>query len=324
MDETRFDALSRALSGHPTRRATLRLLAGGLLGGLLPQRGAMPTRAAQPGRTDRDADGLYNDDEVNVYGTNPDLYDTDGDGIGDGEEVYLGTDPLTPNGGNVCAAGLTECFGVCVDVLSDPVNCSGCGVVCAAGDACVGGFCTAITQGDQGLVAEAGEPTGALVSCEAIGLIPCAGICCAAGEVCEGGICLGPVAQAGARMDVQLNECVAQGLTDCGGVCVSLNSNNFHCGACFNSCPLGGTCNHGMCVGPVCLGGWTDCGGYCADLQNDQYNCGVCHNLCDSGMCTAGSCGAICFGGGTVCTNDRECCSGDCGLDELFGAGVCV
>lgn len=89
MDAHSFDRWTVAIARRPTRRATLRALAGGLLAG-----GVMPARAAQ--RSDRDGDGLFDDDEVNVYGTNPDLYDTDGDGSGDGEEVYLGTDPRTP------------------------------------------------------------------------------------------------------------------------------------------------------------------------------------------------------------------------------------
>jgi hypothetical protein len=48
-------------------------------------------------RTDSDGDGLYNDDETSVYHTNPNVADTDGDGSSDGEEVYLGTNPLAAN-----------------------------------------------------------------------------------------------------------------------------------------------------------------------------------------------------------------------------------
>ena len=43
--------------------------------------------------TDSDGDGIFNDEEINTYGTNPDNVDTDGDGIDDGEELdYWGTD----------------------------------------------------------------------------------------------------------------------------------------------------------------------------------------------------------------------------------------
>ncbi|MDL1981652.1 MAG: hypothetical protein LWX02_09340 [Deltaproteobacteria bacterium] len=33
-----------------------------------------------------DEDGLTDDDEINIYGTNPNDPDTDGDGINDGDE----------------------------------------------------------------------------------------------------------------------------------------------------------------------------------------------------------------------------------------------
>jgi hypothetical protein len=46
---------------------------------------------------DTDNDGLSDDDETTVYGTDPALEDTDGDGVGDGVEVLAGTDPLNPD-----------------------------------------------------------------------------------------------------------------------------------------------------------------------------------------------------------------------------------
>ena len=47
---------------------------------------------------DTDGDGLSDEDEVNVHGTDPLIPDTDGDGLSDGEEVNVqGTDPLNPD-----------------------------------------------------------------------------------------------------------------------------------------------------------------------------------------------------------------------------------
>lgn len=43
---------------------------------------------------DSDVDGLSDEGEVATYFTDPSVYDTDGDGIGDGEEVMVETDPL--------------------------------------------------------------------------------------------------------------------------------------------------------------------------------------------------------------------------------------
>jgi hypothetical protein len=43
---------------------------------------------------DEDSDGISNGDEVNVYGTDPLLADTDGDGLSDGAELTHGANPL--------------------------------------------------------------------------------------------------------------------------------------------------------------------------------------------------------------------------------------
>ena len=39
----------------------------------------------------------FDDDEANVYGTNPKKADSDGDGRDDGQEVFDTTDPNNPN-----------------------------------------------------------------------------------------------------------------------------------------------------------------------------------------------------------------------------------
>lgn len=43
---------------------------------------------------DTDGDGLYDHEEINVFGTDPENPDTDGDGLNDFTEVDIGTDPL--------------------------------------------------------------------------------------------------------------------------------------------------------------------------------------------------------------------------------------
>ncbi len=79
---TRFDDSVSAAARRDGSRAALRLLAAGALGSMRPSR-VMSGRAAR--RSDRDQDGLFDDDEPDVQGTNPDIVDPDGDDVGDGE-----------------------------------------------------------------------------------------------------------------------------------------------------------------------------------------------------------------------------------------------
>ncbi len=95
MDARTFDRWTANVARQRSRRASLRLLAGGLLGSLLAHRGAVPARA----QSDTDGDGLFDADEGGVYGTDPFAWDTDGDGTGDGAEVYYGSDPLSGGDG---------------------------------------------------------------------------------------------------------------------------------------------------------------------------------------------------------------------------------
>jgi hypothetical protein len=147
VDAQTFDRFVATVAKHPNRRAALRLIAGGLLGAVLTRRGVASTLAQRP---DGDGDGLYDDDETDVYGTDPNNSDSDGDGIDDGQEVFDGTDPLTPNGGGGappppapvgCDAGLTDCGGICVDLATSNANCGACGAACAEFVNCSSGQC---------------------------------------------------------------------------------------------------------------------------------------------------------------------------------------
>jgi hypothetical protein len=135
MDPRTFDCWTASVAHQRSRRTALRALAGGLLGGLLS-----PHLAWAAQRSDRDGDGLFDDDEVQVYGTNPDVYDTDGDGFGDGEEVYYGSNPVAADSytgvvgdGNDVGLGANPDEGLLLD--GDPagsvaVACREIGVAC--------------------------------------------------------------------------------------------------------------------------------------------------------------------------------------------------
>jgi hypothetical protein len=260
MDARSFDHWTTALTRPSSRRAALRLLVGSLLGGFLAQRMTTSTRAQRP---DSDGDGLFDDDETNVYGTNPGVYDSDGDGVGDGEEVYLGTDPLTPAGVG-CAAGLIDCFGVCVDATVDPVNCGACSNACVANATCIGGWCQSLAP----------SSVGDVLGCE-LGLTECDHTCvdlltnpyhcgacgnrCPIESPCQGGFCtVQPMCPAGQ--------------TRCGdSFCINLSADTNNCGSCGRACADGLVC----------------CGGRCVDISSDGNNCGRCGKPCLAAAFTA-------------------------------------
>lgn len=73
-----------------------------------------------PQLVDTDFDGLSDGDEVNDHGTDPLNRDTDGDGLTDGDEVLLhGTDPLDPDTDH---DGLDDGLELDPSFLSDPLN----------------------------------------------------------------------------------------------------------------------------------------------------------------------------------------------------------
>ena len=51
------------------------------------------------------------------------------------------SDASTDSDGTTCAAGQTDCNGVCVDISSDSKNCGSCGSQCPAGSSCSSGEC---------------------------------------------------------------------------------------------------------------------------------------------------------------------------------------
>ncbi|MCB9680067.1 MAG: FG-GAP repeat protein [Alphaproteobacteria bacterium] len=76
---------------------------------------------------DADGDGLSMDDELWVYGTCPDLADTDGDGVDDGDEVARGSDPTDASDLIVGIDTLVIDQLRIVEIMANPA-------ACAAGD----------------------------------------------------------------------------------------------------------------------------------------------------------------------------------------------
>jgi hypothetical protein len=98
------------------------------------------------------------------------------------------------------------------------------------------------------------------------------------------------------------------GTTDCGGVCLDLQTDVNNCGACGNVCPEAQPgfdvgCAGGNCFfmrEPACAEGLSSCNGVCVNRQTDPANCGLCGNVCAAGE--------ICFGG--LCAREHRCDTG--------------
>lgn len=121
-------------------------------------------------------------------------------------------------------------------------------------------------------------------------------------------------------------ECdVDAGFQLCNGVCFPIDD-DWHCGACGNSCGEREECVLGECV---CLEGFTRCGFNCEFTESDPENCGGCGNVCEQpepdcsgGNCTCG--GQFCFPY-CVSTSDHDNCLGCgivCAFDQVCRAGL--
>jgi hypothetical protein len=227
-----------------------------------------------------------------------------------------------------CTEGFTLCPNVedpshpaCFDLLTDALNCGACGNVCPVNN-CSEGVCGG--GGIQNCAPPFAVCGDACVdtSSDPLNCGAC-GIACGAGETCQQGACAASTTNAPALV------CDA-GLTDCGGTCVDLQTNDFHCGGCMLGCAGDQTCQGGTCVAnaPVCDAGLTDCGGgTCVDLQNDPNNCGACGTICPSGQCGLSTCvESVGPAPGVVPCPEGQTMCGDTCVDlnsDLFNCAVC-
>jgi hypothetical protein len=123
--------------------------------------------------------------------------------------------------------------------------------------------------------------------------------------------------------------------SDCGGMCVNLQSDSANCGACGRVCAAGLRCEQGQCAA-TCSG--LMCGDTCVDAMNDPGNCGACGFVCDAAhaqaACVAGKCShAACepgwfdcdFNPGNGCeTLGNLCATNVCGLDATGQQRGCL
>jgi hypothetical protein len=183
------------------------------------------------------------------------------------------------------------CGGTCVDTTSDPQNCYGCGIACAAGYCQTGWGCV------PGSI-----PQGCLQSC-------------GPGTMCAGGACVNQTCLASGVIFYQptlasSEYCLAQdgdaGLCCPSGACAHFDSDPLNCGGCGVICAPGQSCQNGLCNGDAQCGAghagaycrldaglsFLCCPGLgCTDTSFDSQNCGSCNVACPaSETCDAGVC----------------------------------
>jgi hypothetical protein len=178
-------------------------------------------------------------------------------------------DGALPDGGMlVCADGLSECDGRCVDLRTDALHCGTCRRACAAGESCMGASCIPQCAADQTRC-----PAGCRDLESDRGNCGRCGVSCGPERVCVAGECVCPLGQ-----------------RDCGGRCVNEMADAAHCGGCGMACPEGHLCTAGACT-PSCEPGLTVCGSGCVDTRRDDLNCGRCGGMCRAEeSCTNGVC----------------------------------
>jgi hypothetical protein len=225
MHANHFDTLTKHLAAPATRRFTVRLLTGSLLGGVFAHRSVMTASAETHAECEAKGMALCGGtaevsvvDGVVVFGeitgtctdiqNDPRNCGACGNDCGELTCQNYACFHLVDEALGVQLAcetqGLAECGGVCVDVASDPTNCGACGYACG-GFACVLGSCVELASAPE--IESPGIPSA----------------------------------------DLQLT-CEAQGLADCLGVCVDLSADPANCGACGHACAGGHICDLGVCI----------------------------------------------------------------------------
>jgi len=212
---------------------------------------------------------------------------------------------------NSCPPGQTLCNTVCVNLMTDPNNCSSCGTQVPANSSCVAG--SAVCN-ENYLFCPPGTSTECVDITTSINCGSCGNdISSIPYAVCVNG-------SAGCDS--------SQGYINCPGQdqqslnCVDGNNDILNCGAC-NRTSANATCENGVIT---CTGGFEKCQGTecIIDLQTDVLNCGTCGNI----LPIFGVSQATCVNGQAFCDNHTFCPAGAAGgcrdiFNDVDNCGEC-
>jgi hypothetical protein len=178
MDANRLDGLLRTLAQTPSRRHTVRLLAGGVLGSLLGVEFVKTTANGKGNRKGKGKKGKRQKQRRRNTACRPDC-----------QRKICGDDGCGGTcgacaAGFTCAGGICVCVsprslmcGGCVDLLTDPHHCGRCDVTCSGGiPVCANGNCC--TQAlDACQCAPPGAACNGQTCCQNFGTCQASGVC---------------------------------------------------------------------------------------------------------------------------------------------------
>lgn len=209
-----------------------------------------------------------------------------------------------------CPSDLTCCQGQCVDPLSDPAHCGGCGLGCSPGPGgeagiCQAGFCgieCALGAGDCD-----GDPSN---GCEAdLNSADHCGQCsnrCDPGRSCVAGSC--ECTSAACQCGGPSAACQAGAIERDRRPCGSCGGEESRERTCLSSCQWGAWSNWSACSVSNCCGDGQCSGG--EDCSSCPTDCGACGPTCGDTRCEAGE--------------DCSSCPADCGACNTCGDGTCA
>jgi hypothetical protein len=126
--------------------------------------------------------------------------------------------------------------------------------------------------------------------------------------------------------DFKTRQLDCEPFSPCDLVCVDLDSDPSHCGACDSLIADDQICSSGTAVAKSAgCGALTLCSGGCVKLDSHPFFCGSCDNRCKPGSkCMMGRCMCAAPTGKDCGDECRECCSdADCPMEKQCSAGVC-
>lgn len=111
-------------------------------------------------------------------------------------------------------------------------------------------------------------------------------------------------------------EACTPGLTNCDGLCLSLNVDSANCGACGRACADGEQCSSGVC-GVACGDGRERCGDECVP-KGECMPCAAEGRPCQPGeVCSESGCVRRCDSDPSICEPETEVCSGGACVPKL-------